>query len=114
MKVSRDRVEKKEKPPATPVPTPAPAIVDNTNRDVIEVVERLTKALGENPGQDIPALVEKLASESRADYRAFISYLGDKVDKLTTTIRDKPVSFEFDVKRNANGFINTILVKPTK
>lgn len=108
MKVKKDTLESRK--PAVVASTPL--VIDNTNKEVIAIVDKLTKSLSEDPSQDLAALVEKLSSESRADYRAFISYLGDKVDALNTTIKSKPVSFEFDVRRNSNGFINTILVKP--
>jgi len=58
--------------------------------------------------------IKSVQGDSDKKQEAFIKYLGEKIDVLVKTLKEKPTSFAFDVERNNNGFIKTVLVKPIK
>jgi hypothetical protein len=101
-------------------PAPPAIIVDKTNVEIAKSLNTLVTVLKEKESPQpmdtgpLTSLITELTEGNREDYKIFIEYLSDKVGELTKVIKDRPSSFEFDVRRNNNGFINTILVKPVK
>ena len=67
--------------------------------------------MGSN-AESIIFAIKGMQSDGTEAQKKMIDYIGSKIDVLVNTLKEKPTSFEFDIKRNQNGFINTVLVKP--
>lgn len=121
MKVKQEKFDK-SKPKPTPPADKKPDDVQVTNvvdlKPLEAPINKLIEAMKESqiPGdaKNIIFAIKGAQDESTKKQEEFIKYLGEKVDVLVKALREKPSSFEFDVRRNNNGFIKTVVVKPVK
>jgi AICAR transformylase/IMP cyclohydrolase PurH len=89
--------------------------VNVVNNIDIEALTDAIRAMGKtNSLENVIFALKDAQLKSDAKHAELVSYLSDKLDVLVKTLKDKPTSFEFDVKRNNNGFISTVLVKPSR
>lgn len=119
MKVRQEKYEQSKpkavvETPPVPVRQESPEINVTNNID-LEELTKVVRAMGKTDSLEnvIFALKDEQVKAS-IKHTELIKYLSDKMDVLAEYLREKPTAFEFDVKRNNNGFINTILVKPVK
>jgi hypothetical protein len=104
-----------------PAPAPAPEVrseepvINITNNIDIEQITEAIRAMGKSDSpESIIFAIKETQADSNSKHAELIRYLSDKMDVLVEHLRERPTSFEFDVKRNNNGFISTVLVKPIK
>lgn len=117
IKVKKEDFEKSQQKPAPPPPevkAEAPEISITNNIDIEELTEAI-RAMGKTGSlENVIFALKDAQVESDNKHAELVRYLSDKMDQLVDHLKDKPTSFEFDVKRNNNGFISTVLVKPVK
>ena len=114
MKITKDAHKGKKK---TPPRAPTPVVVDNTNTEVAKSIASLAKVIEGKElslGDDLVAGLEKMGEKERVQYEKLITHLSSKMDSVIDTLKKKPTSFEFDVRRNQYGLIDTVLVKPAE
>lgn len=119
IKVKKEEFDKSQK--KTPAPEKKPEINVENKVDLNELsgpINKLVQAVKDSqipdPTESVIFAIKTTQEESDKKQETFIKYLGEKIDVLVKTLKEKPTSFEFDVERNNNGFIKTVLVKPVK
>lgn len=75
---------------------------------------KLIGAIGELTAEMKKSNSSKPVDKPPTIINEFPKALGDKIDKLSDTIKNKPDSFEFDIKRDDGGNIDKVLVKPVR
>ena len=118
MKKSKSELNSTRKNPRQDTtPTPPARVVDNTNTEVAKSIASLVKAIEGKDlslGDDLVASMEKMGDKERVKYEKLITQLSSKMDNIVDTLKDRPTSFEFDVRRNQYGLIDAVLIKPIK
>ena len=81
---------------------------------LLEAINRLNKKADQSnsSSEELNLLVKKLVANGSTDWAKIIVLLGEKIDGLTTSITNRPDSFELDIKRNSDGFMTKVLIKP--
>ena len=115
MKVKQDKYDQ-SKTPVQPAPEPIverePSVVNNID---IEQLTEAIRATGKTDSlENVIFALKDAQVKSNMQHAELVKYLSDKMDVLVQALKDKPTSFEFEVKRNNNGFISTVLVKPVR
>lgn len=110
MKISQDKYNALKKTGAkTPI---------ESNSKLNELIRMLIKAVKDNKidinSKDIADMITNSNDSDPSRMDNLINYLGEKLDIMTKAIKSRPTSFEFDVKRNATGYISKVLVRPNK
>ncbi len=63
---------------------------------------------------NISTLIEDISENDRRNQKELMEYIGKKMDNISETIKNRPDAYKFDVKRDNQGYISTVLVKPDK
>ena len=81
---------------------------------LLEAINKLSKKADQSNDnqEELNLLVKKLVASGNTDWAKIITLLGDKLDGLTTSITNRPDSFELDIRRNSDGFMTKVLIKP--
>ena len=70
--------------------------------------------LKNNKGVDIEAALKANNKIYDEKILQLTKYVGQKIESVNYTLKNKPTSFIFDIKRDDDGYIDKVYVKPNK
>ena len=79
-----------------------------------ESIEKLISVLQDQKYPDIESIIKNNNEFYDVRIKALAKYLGEKLEQVSKNLTNKPTSFIFDIKRDNDGYIDKVFVKPDK